>query len=161
MNMKTGRWIQIFVLTATLGAAAFARGETPYLKLSLLPEDESVYAPPTVKSEDQGTNQGGVNLDLKFTYLSNYIYRGVDHSKFPGRDQKPNVQFEGRVAFDTGRLPHPYFGIFTNVYNNDPVYISGGKGDAGSKSAAMEAAGITVSPSPARLGKTLVEKLKS
>jgi succinyl-CoA synthetase alpha subunit len=39
--------------------------------------------------------------------------------------------------------------------------ISGGKGDAGSKTAAMEAAGITVSPSPARLGHTLVEKLKS
>jgi succinyl-CoA synthetase alpha subunit len=38
--------------------------------------------------------------------------------------------------------------------------ISGGKGDAGSKSAAMESAGITVSPSPARLGKTLAEKLK-
>ena len=39
--------------------------------------------------------------------------------------------------------------------------ISGGKGDAGSKTAAMESAGITVSPSPARLGKTLAEKLKA
>jgi succinyl-CoA synthetase alpha subunit len=39
--------------------------------------------------------------------------------------------------------------------------ISGGKGDAASKTAAMESAGITVSPSPARLGHTLVEKLKS
>src|SRR5947209_14141589 len=39
--------------------------------------------------------------------------------------------------------------------------ISGGKGDAGSKTAAMESAGITVSPSPARLGHTLAEKLKS
>jgi succinyl-CoA synthetase alpha subunit len=38
--------------------------------------------------------------------------------------------------------------------------ISGGKGGAEDKTAAMDAAGIRVSPSPARLGKTLVELLK-
>ena len=38
--------------------------------------------------------------------------------------------------------------------------ISGGRGDAESKIAAMEAAGIKVSPSPARLGNTLAEQLR-
>ena len=38
--------------------------------------------------------------------------------------------------------------------------ISGGKGGAEDKIAAMEAAGITVAKSPARIGRTLSEVLK-
>jgi hypothetical protein len=80
-----------------------------------------VSAPRAAPREDQGINQGGVNLDLRISYLTDYIYRGVNHSQFPDRSPKPNLQFEGTVTFDTGKLPHPFLGVFVNLYNDDPV----------------------------------------
>jgi succinyl-CoA synthetase alpha subunit len=102
---------------------------------------EMLLADPATKSIVMIGEIGGTGEEDAAAFLQDEARRGR---------KKPTVGFiAGRTAPPGRRMGHA------------GAIISGGKGDAESKIAAMEAAGIKVSPSPARIGKTLAELLKA
>ena len=67
-------------------------------------------------------NAGGVNLSLTVNYMTDYVFRGIDKSDVGNAaEDAPNLQFDGKLSFNLGKLPHPFVGLFVNVFNDDPV----------------------------------------
>jgi hypothetical protein len=94
-------------------------------------EPPSVYAPIEPEREEEGTNKGGLNIDLNFRYLTDDMYRGVSHNRavvvaVPGQPTQgklhaANFQTDGKLSFNLGNFPHPFVGVFANVNDSDPL----------------------------------------
>lgn len=86
------------------------------------PVPESVYPPPEPSfTDDPREAQTGFHFDLEARYLTDYVWRGIDRSETGGTEDSPNLQFDGALKWDLGKWPHPFIGVFTNVYESDPL----------------------------------------
>jgi hypothetical protein len=105
-------------LPTTQPAEPLAATDRP-LSLSV-PEPESVYPPPSADQENEGVNGGAMHYRLDVGFFNRYVYRGIDQSTNPNKAEN-SLQFDGTAELDLGNLPHPFVGLFSNIFDTDPV----------------------------------------
>lgn len=90
-------------------------------RANFLADDASgSFYPQLGRGPDELVNRGGVHFDLDTRYLTRYVYRGIDQSTL-GHSPENSLQFDGKLTFDLGKLPHPFVALFANVFNEDPI----------------------------------------
>ena len=126
---RTKLWLAMMMVAGVAQAPGAVNGapndsffSEPVKPLSLADNSESVYAPPAPPSEEDGVNLGAVNVDIRVSYWTDYVFRGVERFESAlGHEDAANLQFDGKLSFNLGKLPHPFIGIFTNVAETDPI----------------------------------------
>ncbi len=118
--MKFAWTVALLVVVSAVSRSAMAAFDWPVLALAGS-DQESVYAVPASPDATAGINNGGVNIAIDVMYTTDYVFRGIDRSEFGGSEDAPNVQFDSTLSFDLGKLPHPFIGVFVNIYNSDPI----------------------------------------
>ena len=86
------------------------------------PIPESVYPPPEPTIVDDPREAStGAHFDLSVLYSTDYVWRGIERFDAGRREDESNLQFDARLSFDLGKLPHPYVNLFVNTAEGDPV----------------------------------------
>jgi hypothetical protein len=130
-----GKTWTIALLTLALCARALADGNSlsfepdPKMLSAAGSDDQGVYTLPEPPTAANGTNLGGVHFDISTAYFNHYVYRGVDHSisapntagQTHSKASTLNLEVDTKLEFDLGTLPHPFVGLFSDVYDDDPV----------------------------------------
>lgn len=101
-------------------APLLSPSQSDVYRLAIVDQPDSIYPPYEPPGPEEGLNAGAVNFDFSVTYWTRYVFRGVDQGTI-GRRPENSLQFLGNAEFDLGKFPHPFLGLFVNVFNTDPV----------------------------------------
>lgn len=116
--MRTTCWAWVTMAMVPMGVAAETTADRPALLLQDVP---SVYAPPAPLRPEDGVNMGGVHVDLRVNYMTDYVFRGIEIMEVPASEDAANLQVQAQLKWDLGRFPSPFIGVFTNVAEQDPI----------------------------------------